>query len=385
MSRRPEVVDRVRHHLRRLVVDVGARPPGSPANRRANAHLLEVLERAGLTVREDPFTTRWWEPGTAELLVAGQQVPVTANPYSPATEVRGAVCRLPADPSVAPPPGSVLLVGADLAPEPLFPAAFPFLSFPEHLALVERLVAARPAAVLTVSSGPPILEDPDLALPSLTIRPETADDLDGREVSVHIGGAVHEAEGTTVSARAGRPGPRIVVSAHVDSKATTPGAFDNAASVAALLAWVEAGLPEQPLEIAFFNGEDHADACGEQAWLAATDLAEVAANVNLDGVGVRGRRTSVAVLGGSPALEAGVDAFLAERPGWEGAAPWFESDHALFAMRGIPALALTCAGVHDLLTEVAHTPRDDLSMVDPVIVADAAAALAALVDVAAAR
>lgn len=44
-----------------------------------------------------------------------------------------------------------------------------------------------------------------------------------------------------MAARRGPPVRRVVVSAHVDSKATTPGAFDNAGSVAAVLAWLQTG------------------------------------------------------------------------------------------------------------------------------------------------
>jgi hypothetical protein len=45
-------------------------------------------------------------------------------------------------------------------------------------------------------------------------------------------------------------------------------------------------------------------------------------------------------------------------------APWWESDHAIFATRGIPAVAITSEGVHDLFTTVAHTGGDTLEIVD---------------------
>ena len=60
-----------------------------------------------------------------------------------------------------------------------------------------------------------------------------------------------------------------MLSAHLDAKATTPGAFDDAASVATILALAETELPAVgSLEFVMFNGEDHFDACGEVAWLA---------------------------------------------------------------------------------------------------------------------
>lgn len=370
---------RIDRHLHALVEVVGARPPGSPANRRATAYVQEVLTRAGLRTAEASFRTRWWEPGPVELLVRGVPQPVLANPYSPPAQVTGVVRPLQGEHAHTGTRG-VVLVGAELAPEPLMPRAFPFLTPTAHAELLDRLEALQPAAVVTVSDGPPVLEDPDLPFPSVTVSTDTAAHLAGEEAVLRIGGAVREAGGVTVSARSGPAGRRTVVSAHVDSKVTTPGAFDNAGSVAAVLAWVEAGLPpDLPLEVVFFNGEDHFDACGEQAWLAATDLSEVLANVNLDGAGVRGRTTSAALLAGSASLQEALAVWLRQQ-GWESAAPWYESDHAIFAMQGIPAVAVTSAGVHDLLRDIAHTPRDTLGMVDTAVLADVASSLTDLAE-----
>lgn len=376
-------LERIRRHLAFLVDGVGARPPGSSANHRANAYVRDVTQRSGLAVREHHFTTRWWEPGAAVIVVDGSATNVTPNPYSPPAEVHGPVVRLGAtgDEAPATAAGAILVVEAELTPEPLMPKAFPFYLPVEHAALIERLEALRPAAVVTVSDGPPIFEDPDFELPSVTVPRDLAARLvSGRRVTLRIGGRVHEAEGATLAASTSPGVRRVVVSAHIDSKVTTPGAFDNAGSVAAVLAWLEDGLSTGvPVEVVFFNGEDHFDACGEQAWLAATDLEQIAADVNLDGVGVAGRGTSVTALDTGPRLTQGLSAFAADHAGWELTEPWFESDHAIFALRGIPAIAVTSVGVHELLRDIAHTPRDTLDKVDPAIVAEVAAALDALV------
>ena len=56
--------------------------------------------------------------------------------------------------------------------------------------------------------------------------------------------------------------------------------------------------------------------------------------------------------------------------------PWYESDHAIFAMRGIPSLAITSAGDRDRLGRISHTDRDTRAVVDPVVLADVAAFVA---------
>jgi aminopeptidase YwaD len=379
------LAERIDHHLRVLAEDIGARPPGSPANRRATDHVAAILAGAGLAVRCDPFATRWWEPGPGRLRVDGRAFPVVPDPFSPPCELRApavVVADLPALEALAVgPAGRVVVLRDGLAQEPLWPVAFPFLSDPTHQAIAVALLAARPAAVVAVSDHwQPVLEDPDLGVPSTTIRPEDARGLDtGVEVALRLGGVVHRGDGVNVAARTPGSGRRIVLSAHVDSKVTTPGAFDNAGGVAVLLALAERGLPAGvPIEVVAFNGEDHVDACGEVAWLAATDLTEIAAIVNIDGAGLRGRGSSLALMACPPALCDHLATLAAERAGWELADPWYDSDHAVLAMRGIPAIAVTTAGVHEAMTSYAHSPADTVDVVDVGVLADVAATVASV-------
>jgi aminopeptidase YwaD len=377
-----ELGGRIEHHLHVLVEDIGARPPGSPANRRATTYVREVLEAGGLEVVEHPFRTRWWEPGEGgRLETRSGTIDVQSNPYSPAGDVRGQITdvdRAEALEELSTAAGEILALRGQLAREQWFPAAFPFLDLPEHRRLRELLQRLSPAAVIAISDHwQPIFEDPDLPFPSTTISTQQGVGVRGGEVvRLRLGGAVHEGDGATVAARNVAGGRRTVLSAHLDSKATTPGAFDNAASVATLLAMAETGaIGSQPLEIVLFNGEDHFDACGELAWLAATDLDDVAANVNVDGIGLSGQGTSLAMLACPDSVEAEVGAWVARRDGWTRAAPWFESDHAIFAMHGIPALAITSEDVHALMGGLAHTPADDLDVVDLSVLEDVAAGL----------
>ncbi|HVR79791.1 MAG TPA: M28 family peptidase [Acidimicrobiia bacterium] len=364
---------RLSAHLDTLVERIGPRPPGSPANRQATDYVTSVLTGAGLLVEATPFTTSWWEPGTGRLELAdGSSLEVGPNPYSPPGTVSGDIVRLDAwseldadRPSLQ---GRVLVLGPALAGEPVMPKAFPFFSSEEHQHLIGFLEQQGPAAVIAVSdrhASLPTFEDPDLDFPSITIAPGTAARLEpGHQVRLTLSGRTRRGQGVNVSAHAEGPSPRIVLSAHVDAKATTPGAFDNAASVATLLALAESGLDlHGATDFVFFNGEDHYDACGEQAWLASTDLGLVDLNINLDGAGVAGRRTAVTGFGCPPALEEQLER-IAGQPGWTRMPPWWESDHAIFAMQGIPAVAITSEGVHDLFTSVAHTANDTLKTID---------------------
>jgi Zn-dependent M28 family amino/carboxypeptidase len=76
---------------------------------------------------------------------------------------------------------------------------------------------------------------------------------------------------------------------------------------------------------------------------------------------------------------------VGEQPRWVWAEPWFESDHAIFAMRGIPALAITSQDVHALLGGLAHTAADTLDVVDLTVLEQLAADLPALLALTAAE
>jgi aminopeptidase YwaD len=385
------VGERIRHHLEVLVEDIGARPPGSPANRRATDHVHASLSAAGWPVTALPFTTRWWEPGTGWLEVNGAAFGVDPNPYSPPGDVRGRavlVRRLSDLETLEPSPGSMLVLADELAREQVLPAVFPFLSLPEHARIRDALHRLAPAAVVAVSDHwEPILEDPELVFPSTTVPTVIGRTLaTGDALHLVVAGAVHPGAGVNLSTRIGDAQRRLVLCAHLDSKATTPGAFDNAASVATLLALTELGhLDGLPLELVLFNGEDHADSCGEVAWLAATDLAEIAGAVNLDGAGLAGQELSLAALAAPAALEAQLSTWVGEQPGWVWAEPWFESDHAIFAMRGIPAVAITSQDVHALLGGLAHTAADTLDVLDLTVLEQLAADLPALLALTAAE
>ena len=224
--------DRIRYHLEALVDDIGARPPGSPANRRATDHVNTTLTAADKPVTTLPFTTRWWEPGTGWLEVDGVRVEVDPNPYSPADDVQGRavlVGRLSELEELDPDPDLILVLTDELAREQVLPAAFPFLSLPEHERIRTALHRLAPVAVVAVSDHwEPILKDPDLEFPSTTVSTAVGNALSDRDLlRLAVGGAVHTGTGVNLSTRLGQENPRLVLCAHLDSKATTPGAFDT--------------------------------------------------------------------------------------------------------------------------------------------------------------
>lgn len=371
--------DRVQHHLEVLSVAIGARCPGSPANRRATDHVTATLRDAGRRVETQPFRTRTWVPGAVRVSVDDRILAAGVSPFSRPMVVDGPVIALRSVADLAAVERAekrIAILTGELAESSLFPINYPFLSMPEQQPIFEWLERARPSVVLVTAvdgSFRPMIEDGDLSVPYATIDRRAGDAvINAGRATVEIGGNVSEGDGVNVSSPGCRGWHAPVVMAHVDSKATTPGALDNATGVAALLALVDMQAMPDDIGLIVFNGEDHYAAPGEQAWLAEHDQAEVTLAINLDGIGLRGVPTGVAAMGLPERVADLVAASIEVDRGLVADEPWYESDHAIFAMAGVPALALTSAAPHDVLERIGHGPEGGIDAIEVHRVAHAA-------------
>jgi aminopeptidase YwaD len=386
----PGLEARIDAHVRMLAGTIGARPPGSAANRRATSYAADVLARAGYRVERLAFDSLHWTPGPVTIWVDGAMHALAPSPFSPPGDVAGpplVVDRWPAPTDRGVGSGSqreapVLVCRDEVTAAPWFPRHFPFVSIPEQQALFARVDHLRPAAILALAasdSPEPLIEDGDFCMPYATLPAALAPACaEARTLRLLVEGSVETGAGVTITARrAGRPAG-TVVSAHIDTKVTTPGALDNGGGVAAVLGLAEAGMLADDAEIVLFNGEDHYAAPGERAWLRRNDPASCELALNLDGVGYPGLPTGVALLNLDEHATARARAAISRAPGLVEDRPWFESDHAMFAMAGVPTLAVTSAAPHETLARVAHSPEGGLESVDIHVVADAARGVARL-------
>jgi len=117
------VAERIAEHLHVLVDLIGARPPGSPANRRATDYLAEVLDPTGLPVRHQPFACKYWKPGLGRLDLPTGPVAVSPNPFSARCDVRGRPVFVDSREQLDAVAGSglVLVLHGELTSEPYFP------------------------------------------------------------------------------------------------------------------------------------------------------------------------------------------------------------------------------------------------------------------------
>lgn len=389
-------------HLDALCSFQPDRRPGSDGNRQATEYVAGHLARGGWDVSTPEFEVMDWRTDGGALQVGGDSIEVTPSPYGLGVVATGPirVLREVADLRRPDLGGSIAVLAGALAAEPLTPKAYPFYSSDEHAAIVAALEAAAPAAVLAVTGKYPalcgaldpypLIEDGDFMIPTANLRPVDAESLldnDGSVATLEIQSERWRSTAENVIATRGAQAPRITVIAHIDTKPGTPGAVDNAAGVVVLLMLAELLAPHREphlpvgVELLAVNGEDHYAAPGELAWLADHEahLDDIPLVINIDGAGYRGGRTAYSTYNLDEGLARHVDtSFGAAKtliPGPE----FYQSDHAIFAMRGRSAVAITTELVDEMLETLFHSSDDTPSQVADVLVADVADAIANLI------
>lgn len=388
--------------LVRLLADlcsvVPDRRPGSPGNEAAVDRVAALLTGLGWRVNCPRFPVVNWtgQPGTLDL--AGHSWPVHPSPYG--TGWRGSAPMHPAatEEELAGAGGAILLLHGELASTPLAPTDYPFYGSERDARLVELLQGSGARAVLARTGRAPelagsldpfpLVEDGSFPLPTGNLSLEVGAQVlvglrrePGAVATLDLPARRWPSSARNVVAALGDQLTRVTVVAHIDTKPGTPGALDNATGVVVLCRVAElladpGANPGIGVELLVVNGEDHYSASGELDYLAGTDLSEVRLAVNIDGAGLRGGPTAYSTYGrlDEPALRT-----LESAPGLVPGPPWPQSDHMVFAAAGRPAIALTSSDFATVMQDVAHSHADTPDLVDPVLLEQAAQAIARVI------
>lgn len=368
------LASRINRHLQKLCAEIGPRPIGSRGNLEAADYIRSVFHAAGLEVNDQRIDCPVWQHLSTSLSLNGECLPAVANIFSSACDVTAPLIALGTlhELEAADITGRVVVMYGDLSKEPLIPKFCTLYNSDRDQAIHRLLDEKQPAALLMVNLQPTgtahLVEDWNMTLPSATVPAEV-----GRTLLQHPNATVRlkiEAETTpssSVNVIARQPGRRaehLVLCAHYDTKLNTPGALDNGAGVATLLALAEQLAQvdhDLGLEFIAFTGEEYSNGepDGEYIRLKGDELSRVFAAINFDGVGYAVGANSITMMSHSPAFQAQVEALTAKWPGVIWVEPWPQSNHSTFAWRGVPAIALSSIGAFGL----AHSPLDTIDWV----------------------
>jgi hypothetical protein len=363
---------KVMSYIEKLVVEIGPRLIGTPANQKAADFMRDTFRSLGLQVEEQPYPSIAWDVRSALFEADGKSFPVEANVFSPACDARGELLPLGTIPELEATSmeGKIVLFYGELASTQISPKSW-FLRGPDDEKIFALLVAGKPAALVAPpcnsSDYEQVTEDWDLPIPAATLPREVVLDLlrtPPRSVHLKLDCGNSPSTARNIVARKPSPSPvKVVLCAHFDTFHATPGALDNGASAGALLALAEdlasVDLPFA-LEFIAFNGEE-ALPMGDDEYLrrGETDLPNILLVINMDDMGAWAGSNSITFYETSDALVESVKAIHKNFPGLVEVEPWPESNHSTFSMRGVPSLAFSSVGIRHL----AHTPADSIEQV----------------------
>ncbi|MBL8164567.1 MAG: M28 family peptidase [Anaerolineae bacterium] len=390
------LIQSARAHLDMLCATIPTRAVGSAGNQRATAWFAETIHAFGFMTEMPIFDCMDWSSEGATITAGGTVFSAQSSPYALGCDVHAPlVCvSMVSELEAAAITGKVLLLHGEIAREQLMPKHFTFYNPEEHQHIYRLLETNPPAAIITATGRNPdmagalypfpMFEDGDFDIPSVYLT-----DDEGAQIARHTGQRLHlvshaqrrASSGCNVIARkAGNAAGRIVVMAHIDAKAGTPGALDNAAGVVTLLLLAESLINasgQYSIEIVALNGEDYYATPGELDYLRRNEgrFDDIALGINMDGLGYIAGQTAYSLYECPAALSERLRATLAKYPGLSEGQPWYQGDHMLLIMQGRPVLALTSQCANELLANVIHTANDTPAQVDPARLAEAALAL----------
>jgi aminopeptidase YwaD len=376
------------------------RQVGSAGNRTATEYFARVVGQSGFKVEESQFDCLDWESGAASLNAGKEAFEIVISGYSLGCNVNAPLAVVSSLPELETidARGHVLLVRGELTAEQLMPKNFTFFNPEHHQRFVALLEEKDPLAIVAATGHNPelagalypfpLIEDGDFNIPAAHMK-----DVDGERLAAHAGQMVElkmeahriPARCSQVTARKGNdPTRRVVVCGHIDAKASTPGALDNAAGAAVLLLLAEL-LKEYTgrltVELVPFNGEDHYSAAGQKLYVHNNQrsFGEILLAVNLDGLGWRGSPTSYSFYAMKDEMMAEIRDVFGNHAELVEGHTWPQSDHMIFAMNGCPAVAITTERFAELERDIAHTERDVPSLVDPAKLVATAQALVGVI------
>ena len=382
------------------IFEFGERPLGTEANRNASAFLATEAVRMGYEVERLPFKCVRWVKGPSFLDRGGTKVEVFASPFSPAFDKWCEAVALSSTQQLKRTrcEGKIVFLLGEIAKEPLMPLDYPFYFPDAHREIYALLDERKPAAVLAVTGKHPscglepypLFDDANFKIPSGYLDAAAMEKVvEGKgKMRLMLDSKTFPETGEQVVARkkaVGESKGKIAVFAHMDTAYGTPGALDNAAGVAVLLAVMErlknyAGPYD--LEFIPFNGEDSPMAKGQLSYLEryGKEMGTIRLGINIDAPGAKGFKTAVSAYNLGADRQSWLNAEIAKYKTVERGQEWVEGDHSIFVFRGVPCLAVTSSTLREDVMSITHTSQDTVAQLDRELLVEAAHFIAELVN-----
>ncbi len=367
--------ERVWNHARLLCEEIGPRLSGTPGAERAVEHIAQHMRKCGAEVEVQDFPCPSWEMESTELTLLGpdgeEAIPALAQTFNESCEVEAELASVSTWHELEFGPG---LDGKAIV---LHGGAAPNIALDRNVTLLtgeERgvaLIVVSPDE--TVSSK--LTRDPRLGVPSVGVAQSVGRKLiksAGRRIRLKIRARRFTATAHNVIGRLpGEQEGHIVIAAHHDTAAYSPGATDNASGAAALLELCQILSEERDRKLGIhfvtYGGHEygrHKSNLGSVQYVRhhADDVARARGVLEADVIGTVAGPPRARIGGWPPRQKEGILSVL-----WRAARldltvrPDSEPPRTGLGLVGVPALTF----VNAFSTIPIHTAQDTIDLLCP--------------------
>ncbi|MBI1926536.1 M28 family peptidase [Candidatus Poribacteria bacterium] len=387
--------DRLWAHVSVLCEEIGPRLSGTPADERTVAYIGGHFRRCGTQVEVQDFPCPGWEHQATELTLLAtsgpESLPAFAQTFTEACDVEAELVgvstwyelELALDLE-----GKVLMLYGEAASN----------LAADHNPTLLSAEGRRPSAVIVIGSSETVstklIRDPFLRVPAVAVSHSVGLRLrenEGRRVRLRMLARRYDSIGHNIIGRLPGAGlGHIVVAAHYDTAASSPGATDNASGTAVVLELCElfAATDKRQLGIDFiaYGAEEYGRHGGnlggnlgsvEYVRCHPVKTQEACAVVEADCIGTVAVPPRVRVMGWSAPQRQGILDVLQPFPRFiVDVRPETEAPRTALHLPGVPVLAF----VNDYGKLPIHTAQDTIDLMSPDEMGFSAQVIAAVVD-----
>ncbi len=376
---------KAKKYLQHLCLEIPNRRVGSPGNQQATTFFGEVTESFGFNTTSNQFDCIDWTSGGASLESTNASFEVFTSPYALDCRVKAAlaVATTLSELELVETTDKILLLRGEIAREQLMPKTFTFYNPDEHKHIYHLLEAKKPLAILTATGHNPqtagaiypcpMFEDGDFDIPSVYMSEEEGNrlaKLGGQAVSlVSQSQRIPSTGCNAIAQKKGASIRKLVLTAHIDARFSTPGALDNASGVTTLLLLAELLRDyhrKLGLELIALNGEDYYANPGEMLYLHQNQgkFDQIVLNINIDDVGYVQGDTVFSLYACPEDMARDIRDVFTTHKGMLAGEPWPQGDHMIFVQNQVPAVAITSQLFMQVLGQISHTSQDIPELVD---------------------
>ncbi|WP_135612498.1 M28 family metallopeptidase [Methanococcoides sp. AM1] len=361
------------------------RSTGSAGNREATDFFAKIIRPYDYAIESDSFNCMDFESGKSSFGSGDGSFEIFPSPFSLECNVESELetvstieelekCKCG---------DKILLMKGKICDEQLMPKNFVFYNPEHHKKIYSLLETKKPAAIITATERNPdlvgaiypypLIEDGDFDIPSGYCK-----DTVGKEIAKRTGDLfklkinskrIPSTACNVIARKNSEADKKIVICAHIDARASTPGASDNASGTVVLLLLAKMLSDYQSnicIEIVAFNGEDHYSVAGQMDYLHKyqKEFDKIILAINIDDVGFKKGKTAYSFYECSDETKQNISKILSKHKGLTEGDSWYSGDHMIFAQDLKETMAFTSESIPFLMKTITHTEKDTPDIIE---------------------